>query len=405
MATGRYSPHAVTQSKTNNARFLQTLYSWQGRIYSGYGSIDNSRDGLPYEPLRIIPFDPQTETFVISVPPITTESYFAPIYREIGSGNVRGRVTRLATPYGDALDFLDTRNFSFTRYDGDGSVWQIRTSAPMYHVYDIARLTESDVWIVGSGDSTRNSSDPNVCIKRNEETGKDEIACSDAMVFRSTDRGATFTQSLVVPPIQGHEVSRFYFAGVLNNKLYVQSRDLKAGGPFLKQNVSWVFDGNTNSWSTGPNLLPGTAYEDDYGYQPIQFNNRMVYMTRLAASNNRKDLMVFDGTTAASLATPAGVANFTVGGGYLYVLASDGAVRRTNDLTRPYAQWESTNCFPILDANTGLPAGRSIAVLNGAIYIGTSDATLYKLDSFVLSSDPCPGGAPPPSNGSSSDSL
>lgn len=390
-------PQAVLQGKRNNARSLWTLYSWRGRLYSGHGS-DTVPDPLfeptvRYDPVEIVPFDPQVGRFVANNPPSTTGTFWSTIFREIPSGEARPRpgLNRLATPAGDPTGA--TQNFVVTKFDGNGSVWDTRTNVFLYHAYDMATLNGSDVWLVGTSETPATESNP---------------VRSDATVWRSTDRGVTFVKSLVVPPmVAGYEISRFYFLGVFNNKLYVQARDVgDFGEPALKQTVSWVFDGI--NWSMGPDLLPSSANADDYGYQPVAFNNRMVYMTRYSVSTARKDLMVFDGSTVTPLAIPEGATNFTVNGSYLYVLASDGAVRRTNDLNRPYAQWESTHCFPILDADTGLPAGRSIAVLNGAIYIGTSDATLYKLDSFVLSSDPCTISAPPPpppGTDSSSDSL
>jgi hypothetical protein len=73
--------------------------------------------------------------------------------------------------------------------------------------------------------------------------------------------------------------------------------------------------------------------------------------------------------TVELVCVPSGVRNFTVGDPHLYVLANDGRVRRTAKLELPWSQWDVYAAFPDTP-------GRSIAVLDGTIYVGTSSSDL-----------------------------
>src|SRR5205807_1004214 len=124
-----------------------------------------------------------------------------------------------------------------------------------------------------------------------------------------------------------------------------------------------------------------------YGYQPMYFKGKMVYMTRLPYEGDgtiqidyqtipvMRQLLAFDGTNATSIDIPPLIRNFTVDGSYIYVLARDGEVRRTSDLSLPWAQWESFSGFTDSDLlRTSRKASNSIALLNGRMYIGSSEA-------------------------------
>lgn len=88
--------------------------------------------------------------------------------------------------------------------------------------------------------------------------------------------------------------------------------------------------------------------------------------------------MVFDGTTAKQVMTDE-VLDYTIENSELYILRTDGMIQKTTNLTT----WT--------DVMTTSPLNfYSIAVLNGKVYIGTKDATIYVLDTSGSFPTPIP---------------
>jgi Ca2+-binding RTX toxin-like protein len=178
-------------------------------------------------------------------------------------------------------------------------------------------------------------------------------AGDNAVAWRSLDGGVTWSIALTVPPRNSADFARFYFAGLHQNALYVQAVD-NGGG---KHPTSKVFDGN--DWSDGPDLLPIGGY----GYDTEHFDGQLLYLSRQSSPSS---LLSFDGAEV----TNSGQVfyNYSADGGTLYGLGENGQIRKTTDLT----SW--------IDVDPAAPpAARSIAVIDGVIYVGTTDSRLYKL--------------------------
>src|SRR5205085_7330652 len=179
--------------------------------------------------------------------------------------------------------------------------------------------------------------------------------------------------------------SIFYFVGVLNGTLYVQARDfytVNNATTARMQSRAWAFDGH--EWMPqGVALIPDN-HAVQYGYQPVQFGNVLVYQSRQPTRTFSNILYVFDGDSVKQADIPATVANFTIDGDLIYVLMSDGQVRRSKDVMAPWNEWEALptftfdpNAYPYAPFGHG---ARSIAVLDGVVSLGTADAELVRLD-------------------------
>jgi Ca2+-binding RTX toxin-like protein len=226
--------------------------------------------------------------------------------------------------------------------------WAGRNVVDALHVYDMATRAGGELWMVGS-------------------------AGDNAVAWRSLDGGVTWSNALTVPPRQSGDFARFYFAGVHQNTLYVQAVD-NGGG---KHPVSEGFDGG--AWSAGPDLLP----QGGHGYDTEHFDGQLLYLTRQSSPSS---LLSFDGAEVTN--TGQVFYNYSADGGTLYGLGENGQIRTTTDL----ASW--------IDVKPAAPpAARSIAVINGVIYVGTTDSRIYRLSRPSSPSSPSSGAAPASCNG------
>lgn len=355
-------PEAARAEAKFGARWLWSLLPWRGRIFVGYGSYNGAN---PRAVVRA--FDPATLQFS-PAPAFATDNEALGIIRALGA--------RLYAPAWDAQSGgAVAQNFAASS-DSRGDAWGDHSAKVMFHVFDVATLDGADVWFVGT-DSAR------LCPFD---------TCTEAVAFRSSDGGQTFTEMrrTDAPPF-GYRYAWFSFAGVLRGKLYLQAYfrgAAAAGGADIAGDHSYVFDGR--AWSIGPDLLPARRV-GDMGYQPIAFDDRLVYLTRapiarsypntLPLWQNRMDLVTLDPRGRVTyLSIPPGVAQFSVGGDYLYVLTRDGEVRRTRKLSAPWGRWERLAPFPVADPDPAFGnAGRSVAALGGFAYVGTSQGELWRL--------------------------
>ncbi|MCP9494981.1 MAG: hypothetical protein MSG64_11075 [Pyrinomonadaceae bacterium MAG19_C2-C3] len=357
-------PQAAEQPEVINntpsyARYLWTLKAWRGALYAGYG--DYNLNGVGYRsatvaPTRfaITPYSPVSGKFAVA-PAFEFDTEAVSVFRVIGN--------RLYAPAQDASLPPSLNPLNFAVADESGT-WTQHTEQLALHVWDMASIDGIGLFMVTSATCPTTE-------------------CEDeAVVWQSTDGGVSFFKSLTVRgefSPSSTTYTRFYFAGVLNRKLYVQGVD--DGGALLSRRhhtTSRVFDGTT--WTIGGDMLSG-GLPDDYGYQPTEFNGELIYMTRYPFSDARRDLVVFDGNEARYLTDiPNGIANFTTDGNYLYVLTPEGDVRRTSDASRAWSRWERLTPFRVFEtARPNVSIGRSIAILDGSLYIGTSRAELYRL--------------------------
>ncbi len=310
-------PEAAAASPTWGARWLWALYPWRGRLFVGYGSFNGAN---PRAVIRA--FDPRTGRFS-AAPAFATNNEALGIFRA-----VRGR---LYAPTMDAHDGgLGPQDFAVTT-DEHGDAWTDHAERPMYHTWDVGTLDGKDIWFVGTGASQSCRYD----------------YCSDAVAYRSTDNGQTFTEMKRLPAAaNGYRLAWFPMVFGWRGKLYLQAyyRFSAVGRPDLVRTESFVFDGR--AWASGPDLLPGRRTGAS-GYNPVAFDGHIIYLTQVPIARsypkglplwqNRSDLAAFDRHEQVSyLQLPEGVANFTVAGRYLYVLTRTGDIRRTTTLKRPW---------------------------------------------------------------------
>ena len=202
--------------------------------------------------------------------------------------------------------------------------WEFRPVS-IVHGFDMTTLTGGDLWLVGSSDTA---------------------PAYGATALRSLDDGATWEMSLN-ERTANDDWSRYYFVSTLNGKLYVQSSET---------NTCSVFDGT--GWTKGPAIAP-------YGSLAQAFAGKIVLLSAHITPNRLGDFLSFDGAGAPEALLSA-IYNYTLSGGVLYTLGEDRVVRSTTNLTH----W-ATVC------SNAPPGSRSIAVLNGKLYAGTTNSDIH----------------------------
>ncbi|HEX7168294.1 MAG TPA: hypothetical protein VF230_15045, partial [Acidimicrobiales bacterium] len=232
----RVASHAAAAAQpTSTGRAIADLQVWDGKVYMGYGDY-----GANTGPITVSSFEPRrgvvSDEFVQD-----TEAVYN--YRAIGN--------RLIAPSIDPRVAADY---------AAGGPWAEASVAGASHVFDVATLTGTDLWMVGSKDM-------------------------DAVAWRSLDGGTTWAEVLRVAPRTTGDHARFYFAGVLNGRLYVHATDAGTGA----HPASNVFDGA--SWSEGPALISGYTR----GWRPVEFNGELVYT---ANPQNTGRVHAFDGSAS-----------------------------------------------------------------------------------------------------------
>ena len=286
---------------TATGRTLGALQGWNGKLYVGYGDY-----GANTGPIHVMAFDPARAAFTNEFPAFETEAIY--VFRPLFG--------RLYIPP------IDPRSASGIAVGRVSAGWSFQ-EVFMTHGFDVATLTGGDLWLVGSSDQS---------------------PAYGSTALRSVDDGATWQLSLNERTADD-DWSRYYFAGVLNGRLYVQSSET---------NRCRVFDGTV--WSEGPDIARHGAFAQ-------AFDNKMVLLSHHATPNDSAELLAFDGVQTQAVLNA--VYMFTVSGGSLYALGADQCVRGTTNLS----DWV-TVC-------TNAPDGsRSLAVLNNRLYVGTTQSVV-----------------------------
>lgn len=312
-------PQAAAQS-TTRGKTLTDLEIQDGILYAGYGDYEANTG-----PIEINPFDISGGDFTGSVLSIPTEE--AMVIRSIG-GNLYVPMTDPQLGWTVDVGFATNQ----------GGTWVNRYEAPAVHVFDVATLSGSDLWMVGSAEDPQNIG---------------------AIAYRSTDGGATWTVVRTAgTPQEGY--ARYYWAAAIGGKMYLQAQGT------ADTNLQ-IFDGT--SWTTSAlNVCQAT----DSG-RVVVFDDKIVCASEWANTVN-----VFDGTTvqSATLSMLSSRLNdlYVADDGYLYGVADGGVVRSTDGLT-----WEQ------LSNSMG---GASIAVAGDYVYIGTTDAKLYRSTTTIAAMTP-----------------
>jgi alpha-tubulin suppressor-like RCC1 family protein len=271
-------------------------------------------------PIPITPWDPSLKKFV-NVGTAKTEdvSIYRPMFGKLWAPAIDGHVRGSDFTVGSATDT---------------EVWENPRLIGSTHAYDMASLDGKDLWIVGG-------------------------YYYNSGLFRSLDGGKTWKQEIHPTLWLGGN-----FLGVYQNKLYLQ------GGSAIP--YSCVFNGTT--WSKGPTLLPTSSGYYGAGWHPIEFAGKMVYQDYGPADRgfggitDPATLLIFDGT---KYTTSWKIWDFKADGKTLYALGADSTIRTTTDLV----SWNVLATAPA--------TARSIAVLNGRLYVGGTDSKLYEYSDTV----------------------
>ncbi len=325
-------PQAVTQPDTSTGRRLTSLAAWNGKIYAGYGDW-NANTG----PMSVTPFDPATNTFA-STPEFTADAEQVAIWKTINNKLFAVHIDpRASAPY------------SVADASSGKVVWANSPKPFLTHIFGLAEgSSPSELFLVGSLD---------------EGSAYNEVA----KVFRSTDGGATWSESFSVPSRGGF--NRMMFVANLNNTIYVQNYSTADFSGSSVQSAAWSYSNGT--WSKATPIAQT--------YSP--FNGTTFAGKILAQSGTYGgSLLAYDGRSTTSVRT--NISDYKVhSDGYVYVLGyfnNDKAVFRSKDLL----SWEQVTLAP--------NRAHSIALLGNTLYIGTHDSELYKAEINPLITDTTP---------------
>jgi hypothetical protein len=319
-------PQAIQQAGAGQP--LRILQAWDGKIWAGYGDWINNTG-----PIAITPFDPATGTFA-AAPSIVDQTEAIERWVVIGD--------KLYAPSADPRGGFST-DFAVGTASGGSGPWSQSGAVGMTHAFDMATLTGTDLWLVGS-------------------------QVNDAVIYRSLDGGATWQSSYRISGTERKGL-RFYGVAAYNGKLYAQVGD--SNGVIHSRSV--VFDGT--SWSSGPAL---GALSDS-----ATFAGKLISRSGYFVGS----LMAFDGTTQTT-AYANGFLNYAIDGDTIYVLDGYGNVKSSKDLVN----WN-------LVTNSAPATAHGIAVINGQIYLGGSDSAIYKYDPSFIDSVPPATSIVAPSSG------
>ncbi|MEK7173363.1 MAG: FlxA-like family protein [Patescibacteria group bacterium] len=319
-------PSAVNQP-TAIGKALRTAFLDGNKIYFGYGDY-----GANTGPIDIVPFDVKTLKFLESEYTANTEAIY--IYRSLPDG-------KLYVPHIDPRGGGAEPDFSVK----ENGVWTSKSPVGMVHTYDIVSF-QNKIYLIGS------------------KNLPDIYPDNDwAVIYELSDDGNSAKISLSVLAIASStDSSRFYFGGELNGKLYVQAADFKGG----RQPVSKVFDGL--NWTDGPQMIPVGGG----GFNAQNFAGHLVYMS----SEGDAVLYTFDGNITKNILKHFKFFHIYENELYAIECPQGGAfcnLQKTSDLIN----WKLiTNSVP--------NSASSFVIYNGAIFIGTSDAKVYKSNFLVL---------------------
>lgn len=319
-------PQAVAQP-TEWGKTINALKSWNGKLYAGYGDY-NANTG----PIAINGFDgtnfasnlPAASLPLCAQSPATSEactSHTETIDRFV---EIAGKL------YAPSIDPRgNNSNYVVGTPNGPGNAVWHNPPGFVEHGYDMATLTGTDLWIVGS-----------------------KYGSNSGAAWRSVDGGNTWEESLTVAPAApancGYDnFTRFYGAGVLNGKLYIVATDYCSSVQRTK-----VFDGV--SWSDGPSLPTFDTASNFAGKMVSIAYGRM---------------QAFDGTSSQQVGPTAknvgALFDYVVNGNTLYALYY-GKVYKSTDL----AIWTQIAVAP--------SSARSIAMHNNTLYVAGTDSGIYK---------------------------
>lgn len=317
------SPQALAKPNASG-RTIRSLTLDNGKFYVGYG--DYIINGGP---TKVTTFDPVTRAFAETGLTAPTEEITT--FRRING--------KLYAPWTDPTGSATSNQGYSTNASG---TWTNEFKAPAEHVYDVASLNGTDLWMVGSA---------------RYGTG------GGAAAYRSTDGGATWSMVAKDTSVTEMGRERYYWAAALNGKMYLQARDVMEGAPLR------VFNGT--SWSTAA----GTPCDT------VEARAVEVFKGRIICGNYAHGIVAFDGTRSTPVLSLGdwNLLDLDVpGDGYIYALSRGGVYRSADGLS-----WQGLTTVP--------QYAWSIGVHNGTIYLGERlNATIRKVDGLNTNTLPAP---------------
>jgi hypothetical protein len=308
------SPQALAKP-TSSGKTIRSLTMDNGKFYVGYGDYAQNSG-----PTKVSTFDPVTRTFAESGLTAPTEEITT--FRKING--------KMYAPWTDPTGSATANQGFSTNASG---TWTNEFKAPAEHVYDVASLNGSDLWMVGSA--------------KNVEDGK-----GGAAAYRSIDGGASWSLVAKDTSVTETGYERYYWAAALNGKMYMQAHD--TDGALLR-----IFNGT--SWSS-------MAVKPCH---TVEARAVEVFKGKIICTNYTRGVVAFDGVKSTTVLTTGNwnVLDFDIpGDGYIYALSRGGVYRSADGLS-----WTGLTTVP--------EYAWSIGVYNGTIYLGERlNATIRKVD-------------------------
>jgi len=308
------------------------MKAYEGRIYMGYGNWD------VYPPVVVASYDPVGNAFHLEFSAYTDS---IGIFREIGGV--------LYLPHTDPVHYEGFRDLSF-RSEGR---WYDITPVGMLHAFDVATVTGSDLWLVGSYVAGLAAPSTN----------------AGATVIRSTDAGRTWA-NLTLPTSLG----RYYYGFALRGRFYV--RDTVYNGAVGSRVVQAPYNLLFKPTPLGPSaseFIVGLAERSP------------------GLSSNAAPVTLVSYDTAAWRNLRSGVIDFTAHGSNVITLETN-AVTLCNEIwigtsvTATQAAWQR------LDLTNIPPGAKALEALNGFVYVGDNQGRLW---AGQLDGGAAPSGTPP----------
>lgn len=311
---------------------IHTLKAFENRIYLGYG------DWNLFPAVVVASFDPASSAFHLE---FSANTDSIGIFREIGG--------TLYMPSIDPVLHADFREYSYRA----GGVWRDSSPTGMRHIFDVATLDGTDLWLVGA--------------KAPNETGTEGAA-----VFRSPDGGRNWQDVTIQSALTGDD-ARYYWGFPLRGRFYVRDTCYEgtngtrtANAPYRHFNRATPMMDGTNEFMVGV-----TGWVSGIG-RPL---------TRL--------LVTYDTQTWRTLVGGNVVYHFTVSGSNLFTLetnvqANANALWMASAVTPTNAVWQRLN-FNNVPANA-----KAIEVLKGVIYVADTQGGLWagRLDGTAINPSP-----------------
>ncbi len=342
-------PQAAAQP-TTTGKTISKMTVFNGKLIAGFGDY-NANTG----PIGINPFDIVTGQFegvALNFPSESTSNW-----KEINGKLYTTSVDPTcggACPAGYAVS-------------SDGSTWTSNRPVNAEHMYDIATLTGTDLWLFGGNKA-------------------------NAYAWRSLDDGETWAvaQSHNINPDAGDDSERYYWGAELNGKMYMQSN---AWG---QTNEVQIYDGT--NWATG--TTDNICGSGNAGKGP----NFTVFGGKIICHSLNGYIKSYDGTDLNTRRLFIDDTQFCFDGCSAAYENQGDVIKTTNHVYVLDTVTESGDSTPTsylgrsIDAENweyfvGLPTGSSSMAIDesaGKLYIGTTDSKLYVANLADLQPAPAP---------------